>query len=103
MEPDQVENVETNTPNTPIIFEAPPPIVFTIQWGQIDNLINFLLQRKSVEFDYQNQVYIIDGVKFTPLFFNEVISKTSHLINVLSNVQTGNAATFKQPILQIKE
>lgn len=95
--------MESDQKEASIAIEPAAPIIFTIHWGQIDNLINFLAQRKSVTFDYENQVYIVDGVKFTPIFFNEVISKVSHLINVLSNVQIENRASIKQPTLQVKE
>jgi hypothetical protein len=66
------------------------PIAYLIDWKQIDSLIYLLKNTKQVFFDPLKQQYIIDGIIIDAKFFNEVISKSSHLINVIANTQTAN-------------
>ena len=59
----------------------------TIDWKQIDILATHIRNAKVVYFDPLKQQYVIDGMIIDASFLNECISKTSHFINTLSNVQ----------------
>jgi len=63
------------------------PIAYLIDWKQIDALLQLIRNAKVIFYDPLKQQYVIDGIIIDALFFNEVISKSSHLINVLANVQ----------------
>ena len=77
--------------------------VYTINWDQINQLIEFLKDKNEVFYDPIKRVYLIDGVAIENDFFNDVISKTSHLINSISNIQLVKKTIISIDHLQKKE
>lgn len=59
----------------------------TINWTQMDTIATHIRNAKTVFYDPLKQQYVIDGMIIDASFLNECISKTSHFINTLSNVQ----------------
>jgi len=77
--------------------------VYTINWDQINQLIELLKDKNEIFFDPIKRMYLIDDVAIEIDFFNDVISKASHLINVLSNVQLVKKTIISVDYLQKKE
>ena len=77
--------------------------VYTINWDQINQLIELLKDKNEIFYDPIKRIYLVDGVAIEIDFFNDIISKASHLINVISNVQLVKKTIISIDYLQKKE
>jgi hypothetical protein len=75
--------------DVPVLSKAPElsDEIITLDWTAFNRLIELFKNAEMIYFDPMSQKYLIDGIQFTPEFFNSVINKMSHIINAISGVQ----------------
>lgn len=61
--------------------------VITIDFSSMNELIALIKNKKQVFYDPLETSYIIDGTIISERFLNEIVQKTSHLINSISNLK----------------
>ena len=72
---------------------------FTIDFTEINKVINLLENCKSIHYDVNNKVYTIDNKdEIEEKFFLEVCSKFSHFINVINNT-----LLYKKTVIQLEK